>query len=201
LYVAGLLHYSLLDFGNIAELSDGSNHERWRRRLQDRRSAKRATPMDRSDGGPHRSLGRPRRTGRDWLGTIRPYCYRTKIALLATVLISGGLSLLIFGDWVQHQVGWHWLVDWPLADVGSGVFTTGLLGVAWQYVGGRDSEVRDSERLKRVLNESAPAMRDAVIRGFAFEPDDLARVATPAVLDRSRGVRRIFNRLIASLFR
>src|SRR5664279_2987800 len=64
------------------------------------------------------------------------------------------------------------------------MFTTGLLGVALQYLDGQDSEVRDTERLKRVLADSAPAMRDAVISGFAFEPADVARVATPEVLDQ-----------------
>jgi hypothetical protein len=34
-----------------------------------------------------------------------------------------------------------------------------------------------------VLTEEAPAMRDAVIQGFAFNADDLARVSSPAVLD------------------
>ncbi len=46
------------------------------------------------------------------------------------------------------------------------------------------SAARDTERLQRVLTDSAPALRDAVINGFAFEPKDLARVATPEVLDQ-----------------
>ena len=45
-------------------------------------------------------------------------------------------------------------------------------------------ESPDTERLKRVLADSTPAMRDAVISGFAFKPDDLARVATPETLDQ-----------------
>jgi hypothetical protein len=110
--------------------------------------------------------------------------YRTKLVLLATVLLFAGLGLLIFGHWIDHTAGWHWLTNWPIVDIGSALFTTGLIGVAWQYVDGRDSEARDSERLKRVLAESAPAMRDAVIDGFAFEPNDLARVATTEVLDQ-----------------
>ena len=110
--------------------------------------------------------------------------YNTKIALLATILFFVGLGLLIFGHWVDHTAGLTWLVNWPLIDIGSGLFTTGLLGVAWQYVDGQDSEVRDTERLRRVLADSAPAMRDAVISGFAFEPEELARVATPEVLDQ-----------------
>ncbi|MBV9871348.1 MAG: hypothetical protein JO214_12075 [Frankiaceae bacterium] len=110
--------------------------------------------------------------------------YQAKLTILALLLFFVGLGLLIFGHWVESQAGWHWLHNWPIVDIGSGMFTTGLLGVGLQYLDSADSEVRDTERLKRVLSDSTPAMRDAVIDGFAFEPDDLARVATPEVLDR-----------------
>jgi hypothetical protein len=110
--------------------------------------------------------------------------YQAKLTVLALLLFFVGLSLLIFGHWIQSQPHWQWLRNWPIIDVGSGMFTTGLLGVGYQYIDGADSEVRDTERLKRVLGETAPAMRDAVINGFAFEPDDLARVATKDVLDK-----------------
>lgn len=110
--------------------------------------------------------------------------YHAKLALLATVLLFVGLGLLIFGHWIQHVAGWAWLGNWPIIDIGSGMFTTGLLGVALQYLDGQDSEARDTERLKRVLTDSAPAIRDAVISGFAFEPNDIARVATPETLDQ-----------------
>jgi hypothetical protein len=110
--------------------------------------------------------------------------YRAKLVLLATLLLFGGLAFLVLGQWGDRQPSFGWLSAWPVADVGSALFTTGLLGVAWQYLDGRDSEVRDTERLKRVLAESAPAMRDAVINGFAFAPEDLARVSTPETLDQ-----------------
>ncbi|PZR99101.1 MAG: hypothetical protein DLM67_04530 [Candidatus Nephthysia bennettiae] len=110
--------------------------------------------------------------------------YRTKLALLASLLLFTGLGLLIFAHWVQHAAGWQWLANWPISDIGSGLFTTGLLGVALQYFDGQDSEVRATQRLERVLAAATPAMRDAVIDGFAFQPDDLARVATPETLDK-----------------
>lgn len=110
--------------------------------------------------------------------------YRAKLAILAGLLLSIGLAFLIFGHWVMSEPAWTWVRNWPLIDIGSGMFTTGLLGVAWQYLDGEDSDARDTERLKRVLADTTPAMRDAVINGFAFQPDDLARVATPEVLDK-----------------
>jgi hypothetical protein len=110
--------------------------------------------------------------------------YRTKLALLATLLLCSGLGLLIFAHWIEHVPSWHWLSNWPLLDIGSGLFTTGLLGVALQYFDGQDSEERAAQRLAGVLSAAAPAMRDAVINGFAFEPEDLTRVATPETLDK-----------------
>jgi hypothetical protein len=110
--------------------------------------------------------------------------YQAKLTVLAFLLFFVGLGLLIFGHWIQSEPAWGALRNWPIIDIGSGMFTTGLLGVGLQYLDGEDSEVRETERLKRVLADTAPAMRDAVIDGFAFEPDDLARVATPEVLDQ-----------------
>lgn len=110
--------------------------------------------------------------------------YRTKLALLATLLLFCGLALLVLGHWALREQGWHWLANWPIVDIGSALFTTGLLGVALQYFDAQDSEARATQRLERVLAAAAPAMRDAVIDGFAFEPDDLARVATAETLDK-----------------
>jgi hypothetical protein len=110
--------------------------------------------------------------------------YRAKLTVLALVLLFVGLGLLIFGHWIESQEAWRWLRNWPIIDIGSGMFTTGLLGVGLQYIDSQDSEARDTERLKRVLADTTPAMRDAVIDGFAFQPADLARVATTDVLDK-----------------
>lgn len=110
--------------------------------------------------------------------------YRTKLVLLATLLLSVGVAFLVVGHYVQRGAGVPWLRSWPIVDIGSGLFTTGLLGVALQYFDGQDSEERATGRLERVIANATPAMRDAVIDGFAFDPDDLARVATPEVLDQ-----------------
>lgn len=110
--------------------------------------------------------------------------YRTKLVLLAILLVGSGFALLILGNQAEHDPRWQWLRLWPITDIGTALFTTGLLGVALQYFDGQDSEVRATQRLERVINAATPAMRDAVIAGFAFEPSDLARVATPATLDQ-----------------
>ena len=56
--------------------------------------------------------------------------YRTELALLASLLTAVGLGLLILAHWIATQPTLHWLTNWPLLDVGSGLFTTGLSGVA-----------------------------------------------------------------------
>jgi len=109
---------------------------------------------------------------------------KTKLALLAVILTVVGLALLIAARWFESVPSLHWLTAWPLTDLGSALFTTGLVVVAFEYVEGQDSEVRASQRLRQVLKAEAPAIRDAVIDGFAFKRDDLARVATPEVLDQ-----------------
>ena len=38
-------------------------------------------------------------------------------------------------------------------------------------------------RFRQIIREEAPAMRDAVVEGFAIHPEDLKRVATPELLD------------------
>jgi hypothetical protein len=106
--------------------------------------------------------------------------YRTKLTLLAFILLVAGAVLMFLGDGALPAL----VREWPIEDIGSALFTTGLLGVALHYLDSADSEARDTERLRRILAESAPAMRDAVIHGFAFEPEDLARVSTPETLDQ-----------------
>jgi hypothetical protein len=110
--------------------------------------------------------------------------YKTKLTLLATILTVAGLGLLVVARWVEHVASLHWLTALPLTDLGSALFTTGLVVVAFQYIDGKDSEERAAQRLRQVLVSAAPAIRDAVIDGFAFKREDLARVATPETLDQ-----------------
>jgi hypothetical protein len=64
------------------------------------------------------------------------------------------------------------------------LFTTGLVAIFFTYIDQEDSETRASDRLHRVLQEEAPAIRDAVVDGFAFAPDSLTAVASPETLDK-----------------
>jgi hypothetical protein len=68
-------------------------------------------------------------------------------------------------------------------EIGSTLFTSGLLTIALTYIGHEDAEARATERLRTVLRDEAPAIRDAVYDGLAFHPDVLQDVA-PEKLDQ-----------------
>lgn len=110
--------------------------------------------------------------------------YQTKLAFLATVFTFLGAALLVLGHLGSRFAALRWLQALPVTDLGSALFTTGLVVVVFEYLDGRDSEERSTIRLRRVLKEQAPAMRDAVIEGFAFDASDLKRVSSPEVLDQ-----------------
>lgn len=66
--------------------------------------------------------------------------YKTKMALLAVVLTVAGLALLILKQWVADTEVLPWLRHWPIADLGSGLFTAGLLSVALTYLDAKDGK-------------------------------------------------------------
>lgn len=110
--------------------------------------------------------------------------YTARLTLLAVMLTMVGLSLIILVRWAGSYPHWAWVNRFPVLDLGSALFTTGLVAVLFTYLDGRDNEERAEQRLKRVIAAEAPAIRDAVIDGFAFKREDLARVATPERLDQ-----------------
>ncbi|MER6626777.1 hypothetical protein ABT301_00765 [Streptomyces sp. NPDC000987] len=110
--------------------------------------------------------------------------YQTKLALLATVVTVVGVLLMMLSHWAKGHPAGAWLDALPVMDVGSALFTTGLIAIFFQYIDQADAEVRANERLRKVLSEEAPAIRDAVVDGFAFAPDSLTNVASPETLDR-----------------
>ncbi|WP_375431010.1 hypothetical protein [uncultured Friedmanniella sp.] len=109
--------------------------------------------------------------------------YKLKVTLLAVVTAVAGLALLFVAKLAEGNAASSWLRHLPVFELGSTLFITGAFVVAYNYVDGRDKEQREDERIRRLLGESAPAFRDAVVRGFAVNSDDLKRVATPELLD------------------
>lgn len=110
--------------------------------------------------------------------------YRTKLQLLAVLSGVAGIILLVAARSLQHNPELHWLSNLPLTDIGSALFTTGLLGVAFEYIDRKDGDDRATERLHRVLQQEAPALRKAVYDALAFSPDGLKEIASPELLGR-----------------
>lgn len=121
---------------------------------------------------------------------------RLKTTIVAFVSFGVGVTLLTVSRTIDSDPAWSWLSFWPLNELGGILVGAGLLGIAWDYFDGKDRERRDDARVRWLLKEAAPDFRDAVVRGFGVENDDLKRVATyarapprrPTV--RLRGLRR-----------
>ena len=109
--------------------------------------------------------------------------YKTKLALLATISTIAGLALIILSRWLSTRPGWAWYAG-VINDVSAGLFSIGLLGIFFQYIGAADQEQRDDDRMLRMLKRTVPDFRDAVVDGFAFAPESLTSVASPKTLDR-----------------
>lgn len=110
----------------------------------------------------------------------------TKGALLAVSLTLAGLLLMLLGNWIEKvELGaWTWLREVPLSDIGGTLLVAGLVGTIFDMALRRDQEEAVKEHFREIIKEQAPAMRDAVIDGFAIHQDDLRRVANPDLLDQ-----------------
>ena len=109
--------------------------------------------------------------------------HRLKLTIVAIIAFILGIALLILARIARSDPALSWLVFWPLEEVGQTMVTAGIFTLVWEYFDAKDKEARDSERIRRLLKESTPDFRDAVVRGFAVENDDLKRVANPELLD------------------
>ena len=110
---------------------------------------------------------------------------RLKAALLAVSFTLAGILLMMLNAWLAPlRLGdWQWLHALPLGELGGTLFGAGLLSTFFEYTFRRDQEAHTLARFRQIIREEAPAMRDAVVEGFAIHPDDLKRVATPELLD------------------
>jgi len=111
--------------------------------------------------------------------------YRLKVTIMALLSLIIGVGLQILAAYAATVA--PALAFLPLSEIGGTLFAAGLFGIAWDYFDGKDKEERENERIRAILKESAPDFRDAVVRGFAVENDDLKRVATPELLDQIAG--------------
>lgn len=105
--------------------------------------------------------------------------------MLAVGLILAGIVLIMANGWLSglNLGAWSWLHAVPLGELGGTLFGAGFLGTLFEYSFREDQEAATVEQFRAIIREQAPAMRDAVIEGFAIHPEDLKRVANPQLLD------------------
>ncbi|NEN79772.1 hypothetical protein [Nocardioides zeae] len=60
----------------------------------------------------------------------------------------------------------------------------GAIGVAVEFLVGRDKEAAETERIRSAMKELTTEFRDAVIEGFANSPEGMRGVATDQTLDK-----------------
>lgn len=109
-----------------------------------------------------------------------------KTALLALSLTILGVTLIGFGVWLNTASGASlppWLGVVPFGELGGILVGAGLLGSLFESTFRRDQQEATTEQFRQIIREEAPALRDAVVDGFAVNPEDLKRVANPALLD------------------
>ena len=92
------------------------------------------------------------------------------------MMLNAWLTPMQLGDW-------HWLHALPLGELGGTLFGAGLLSTFFEYAFRRDQERAVAERFRQTIRDEAPALRDAVIEAFRFDRQDVARIATPELLD------------------
>lgn len=110
--------------------------------------------------------------------------YKTKFALLSVVATVAGYALMRAGSWVATQPGLHLLKDADLFDIGVAVMTSGLVGIAFQFVGAADAEQEAKRQFREVIGEEAPAIQQAVVNAMALAPHSVLDVTAPEVLDQ-----------------
>lgn len=115
----------------------------------------------------------------------RHHIRRLKAALLAVSFTLAGVLLMMLNAWLTPlRLGeWQWLHALPLGELGGTLFGAGLLSTFFEYAFRRDQERAVTERFRQTIREEAPTLRDAVIEAFRFDRQDVARIATPELLD------------------
>ncbi|MEV6831187.1 hypothetical protein [Amycolatopsis sp. NPDC051102] len=110
--------------------------------------------------------------------------YRTKLRLAGLVTAIAGIGLLFAAQAVATTSTLSWLVAWPTNQLGTTLLSAGVIAVIFEYYARKESEALAAERFRAVIRQEAPAIRDAVLDSFAFDPTALKNIASPETLDR-----------------
>ena len=108
-----------------------------------------------------------------------------KMLLVGILLGVVGIGFLIIGQQLADEVqpaNWTSFVPWN--ELGEIMIGAALLGIWFDHLFRKEQQALSDQRLRQILNEHAPVMRDAVLDAFAADHKDLVRVATPEAMDQ-----------------
>lgn len=103
-----------------------------------------------------------------------------KLALIAVSLSFAGFALMATSVWFVDD---DKLSNFVFG-VGDALLIAAAIGIVIDHLLSKSDDERNDARLDRLLKANVSAFRESVIKGFAFDSEDLARVATPDMLDR-----------------
>jgi len=110
--------------------------------------------------------------------------YKTKLRLIIVVLLVIGTGVFILASWVSSLSLPAWIHDIPLGSIGDAVFTTGLVGIVFEWAAREYGDALNEALMQKAVRHGAPAFRDAVLDSFAFDPEKLKGIASNDTLDR-----------------
>ncbi len=106
---------------------------------------------------------------------------RLRVVLSGLVLTGFGIGLLAIERALSPE---GWIRHVPLNELGGILVGAGLLGIWLDHLFRSEQREAEEFRLRQILHDHAPIMRDAVLDAFAANHNDLKRVATSETLDR-----------------
>ena len=114
--------------------------------------------------------------------TLHTRFHHLKMLLAGLSLSATGAALIAAGKRSTTDSGWLSYI--PLTEFGSILIGAGILGIWLDHMFRQEQQALSDQRLRQILHDHAPLMRDAVLDAFAANHQDLARVATADTLDR-----------------
>jgi hypothetical protein len=110
--------------------------------------------------------------------------YKTKLRFAGLVTAVLGVGFLFLSHTVATTPTLSWLIGWPTNELGTTLLSIGVIAVIYEYYTREESDERTKKHLREAIRQEVPAIRDAVLDSFAFNPAALRDIASPETLDR-----------------
>ncbi|MBB1152490.1 hypothetical protein [Amycolatopsis dendrobii] len=110
--------------------------------------------------------------------------YKTKLRLAGLVTAVVGVGFLFLSKAVAATATLSWLIGWPTNELGTTLLSAGVIAVIFEYYARKEAEERATEHFRDAIRREAPAIRDAVLDSFAFEPETMRSIASDETLDK-----------------